>query len=124
MIANRLGRLPIAASVSAAVLVLAACAIQLRSGEEQSQSASSVATHFDPMAAKLEQCRTVTHEQKEALPDCRKIWAEKHRQFLGSKSGSSVPPGTGTFDTKSSELVPPKDDSRLQAGYPTAPGRD
>ena len=40
-------------------------------------------TSSDPLAAKLAECRSVTYEQKDALTECRKAWAEKRRQFLG-----------------------------------------
>ena len=82
MIANRLERLPTLATVVVAVLVVAACAMQLRGDEDQTSPAASVAPGSDPAAERLKQCRAVTYEQKEALLECRKIWAEKRRQFL------------------------------------------
>jgi conjugative transfer region protein TrbK len=122
MTVHQVNRFPIVAAVTAVVLVLAACVVRLRGDEEQSQRAASVTQDSDPIAKMLEKCRTVTYEHKEDLLDCRQIWAEKRRQFLGSKSGpSSVPPDAGTFDSKSSVSAPPKDESRLPTGYPTAP---
>ena len=71
----------------------------------------------DALAAKLAECRSVTYEQKDALSECRKAWAEKRRQFLGQKAPSASsdngPPQEG-----SSLFVPPKDESRLSPGYP------
>jgi Conjugative transfer region protein TrbK len=41
------------------------------------------------LATKLAECRTVTHEQEDALSECRKVWTEKRRQFLGQKASSA-----------------------------------
>jgi conjugative transfer region protein TrbK len=75
-------RLPTMAAMMLVVLIVAACAIRLRDDENQTTSATSSDQASDPLAAKLAQCRSVTSEQKEALSDCRKAWAEKRRQFL------------------------------------------
>jgi conjugative transfer region protein TrbK len=90
MIANKIERLPAAAGVICVVLVVAACAMQLRGDEDQTSSVASAAPASDLMAAKLEHCRAVTYEQKEALLACQKIWAEKRRKFLRWNS-ESVP---------------------------------
>jgi conjugative transfer region protein TrbK len=86
MIANKIERFPAVAGVICLVLVVAACAMQLRGDEDQTSSVASTAPASELMAAKLKQCRAVTYEQKEALVDCQKIWAEKRRQFLGQDS--------------------------------------
>jgi len=75
-------RLPMMAAMALVVLIDAACAIRLRDGENQTPSATSSDQASDPLVAKLAQCRSVTSEQKEALSECRKAWAEKRRQFL------------------------------------------
>lgn len=78
----RIDRLPAIAAMVLIVLTVAACAIRLRDEESQTTSATSLDQASDPLAAKLAGCRSVTPEQKEALSECRKVWAEKRRQFL------------------------------------------
>ncbi|MBU8967170.1 putative entry exclusion protein TrbK-alt, partial [Streptococcus pneumoniae] len=80
---TKLDKLPMAAAMLLVVLIVAACAVRLRDDENQTTSATSFDQASDPLAAKLAQCRSVTSEQKEALLECRKAWAEKRRQFLG-----------------------------------------
>jgi conjugative transfer region protein TrbK len=112
-----LERLPTATAMVLVVLVVAACAIRLRGDEDQTSSPASADRAADPLATKLAECRSVTYEQKDALSECRKAWAEKRRQFLGQKispaSSDNGPPQEG-----SSLFVPPKDESRLSPGYP------
>ena len=117
MITKELERLPYAAAMVLVVLVVAACAIRLRGDEPQTNSAASADGASDPLATKLAECRSVTYEQKDALSECRKAWAEKRRQFLRQK----VPPSSfdnGTPQGGPSLFVPPKDGSRLSPGYP------
>ncbi|ULK98542.1 putative entry exclusion protein TrbK-alt [Bradyrhizobium sp. I71] len=114
---KKLERLPTMAAVMLVVLIVAACAIRLRGDEDQSASATSADHAADALATKLAECRSVTYEQKDALSECRKAWAEKRQQFLGQKS----PPSS--FNKRapqegSSLFVPPKDESRLSPGYP------
>ena len=112
-----LQRFPAMTAVVLVVLIVAACAIRLRGDEEQTKATASADVASDPLARKLAECRSVTYEQKDALSDCRKAWAEKRRQFLGQKAslGSS---DNGTAKDGSSLFVPPKDESRLPPGYP------
>ena len=113
---QKLERLPTVAAVVLVVLVVAACAIRLRGDEGQTNTSASADVTSDPLATKLAECRSVTYEQKDALSECRKAWAEKRRQFLGQKApalSDSAPPQAG-----SSLFVPPKDESRLSPGYP------
>jgi conjugative transfer region protein TrbK len=119
MIVNRLERLTRVAAVLVAVLVIAACAIRLRGDESDIESAGPLAPKSDSMAAKLEECRTVSSEQRDALLECQKIWAEKRRQFFGP-SGPSIYPEP---KARSSFPVPPKDESRLPSGYPFPPAQ-
>src|SRR5581483_9397789 len=114
---TKLDRLPMAAAMLLVVFVLAACAIRLRDDENETSSAASAAEASDPLAAKLAQCRSVTYEQKDALSECRKAWAEKRRQFLGQKAPSASS-YNGTGQEGSSLFVLPKDESRLPPGYP------
>jgi conjugative transfer region protein TrbK len=113
---QRLERLPTLAAAVLVVLVVAACAIRLRGDEGQTNTSASADVTSDPLATKLAECRSVTYEQKDALSECRKAWAEKRRQLLGQKAptlSDSVTPQAG-----SSLFVVPKDESRLPPGYP------
>ena len=112
-----LERLPTVAAVMLVVLVVAACAIRLRGDEDQINSSASAERASDPLATKLAECRSVTYEQKDALSECRKAWAEKRRQFLGQKAPSASS-DKGASREGSSLFVPPKDESRLSPGYP------
>ncbi len=111
-----LERTPTLAAVVLVVLVLAACAIKLRGDEGQTSTPASADATSDPLATKLTECRSVTYEQKDALSECRKAWAEKRRRFLGQKA--PAPAGSATSQAGSSLFVPPKDESRLPSGYP------
>ena len=114
---TKLDRLPTAAAMLLVVFIVAACAIRLRDGENQTPSAPSAAEAPDPLATKLAECRSVTYEQKDALSECRKAWADKRRQFLGKPPAASS--DNGTAQRGSSLFVPPKDESRLPSGYPS-----
>jgi conjugative transfer region protein TrbK len=107
-------RLPIVAAALLVVVVVAACAIRLRDDESPSASSPPTDQSIDPLATKLAACRSVTYEQKDALSECRKAWAEQRRQFLGRNT-----PSASTNGTSSPLFVLPKDESRLPAGYPT-----
>ncbi|MBV8920954.1 putative entry exclusion protein TrbK-alt [Bradyrhizobium sp.] len=121
---TKLKRIPTVAAVVLLVLVVAACSIRLRDDESQTLSATPADQVSDPLAAKLAECRSVTSEQKDALAECRKAWAEERRQFLGQKapsaSSNNGPPQEGAL-----LFVPPKDQSRLSPGYPfQQPGKE
>ncbi|MET4328595.1 conjugative transfer region protein TrbK [Bradyrhizobium sp. i1.15.2] len=122
MIKNRFERLPMAVAVSLTVLVVAACAVRLRGDESGTQSSASPAAKPDPTAAKLEQCRTVTYEQREALLECQRIWAERRSQFLG-KSGSVDPLDSGRGTAPFSSAPPRKDESRVPSLSPSIPSQ-
>ena len=113
---QRFDRLPTFAAVVLVVLVVAACAIRLRGDEEQINTPPSADVTSDPLATKLAECRSVTYEQKDALSECRKAWAEKRRKFLGQKAPAAS--DTAAAQAGSSLFVPPKDESRLPSGYP------
>jgi conjugative transfer region protein TrbK len=118
MITKKLERLPYASAVMLVVLVLAACAIRLRGDEPQPNSPASADGVSDPLATKLAECRSVTYEQKDALSECRKAWAEKRRQFLGHQAPPSSS-DNGTLREGPSLFLSPKDESRLSPGYPS-----
>jgi conjugative transfer region protein TrbK len=117
---QRLERLPTLAAVVIVVLVVAGCGIRLRGDEGQTNTTASADVTSDPLATKLAECRSVAYEQKDALSECRKAWAEKRRQFLGQKA-SSASSENGAPREGSSLFVPPKDESRLSPGYPPIP---
>jgi conjugative transfer region protein TrbK len=75
--------LPIAA-VMLAVLVVAACAIQLRKDEVGDTVPPPRLQEIDSFAAKLDRCRTVTAEQTAEIENCRHVWAENRRRFFTS----------------------------------------
>jgi conjugative transfer region protein TrbK len=117
MITKNVERLPYAAALVLVVLVVDACAIRLRGDEDQSASATSADHASDALATKLAECRSVRYEQKDALSECRKAWAEKRRQFRGQKAPSASS-ANGTPQEGSSLFMPPKDESRLSPVYP------
>jgi len=107
-------RLPTMAAMMLVVLTGAACAIRLRDDGNQTASATSFDKASDPLATKLAECRSVTSEQKEALSECHKAWAEKRRQFL--KPTSPTSPESGTSQGKSPLFIPSEHDSGPRLG--------
>ena len=106
---QKLSRIPYLMALALVALAIAACTIRLRGGEEQAKMLEPNAMPADPLAAKLAECRPVTYEQKDALTECRKAWAEKRRQFLGQKA--STPSDNRLPQAGSSLFVAPKDGS-------------
>ena len=114
---QKLSRIPYLMASVLVALAIAACTIPLRGGEEQAKMLEPNSMPPDPLAAKLAECRSATYEQKDALTECRKAWAEKRRQFLGQDArplSDSRMPQAG-----SSLFVAPKDESRLPSGLPS-----
>jgi conjugative transfer region protein TrbK len=111
-------RIPTFAAAVLVVLVVAACAIRLRGVDEQTNTPTSVGGTADPLATKLMGCRSITFEQKDALSDCRKAWAEKRRQFFGQQT--QVPFDSHALHAGSSLFVP-KDESRWAVWLPCNP---
>lgn len=109
-----LDRLAVMAAMVLIVLIVAACAIRLRGDENQPASATSFDQASDPLAAKLAECRSVTFEQKEALLECRKAWAEKRREFLRQTPPTS--PESATSHGKSPLFIPSEHDSGPRPG--------
>jgi conjugative transfer region protein TrbK len=105
------------------VLIVAACTIQLRGDSDGLPAGSSAFRVANPLGAKLQRCRKVTSEQVAELQECRLIWAENRRRFLGSKpsAASSVDaqPGSPT-----PSLAQPKNPDRLPQGWPPVPTPD
>jgi conjugative transfer region protein TrbK len=111
---TKLERLPMATAMLLVVFIVAACAIRLRDDGNPTRSATSTAQASDPLTSKLAECRFVTSEQKDALSECRKAWAEKRRQFLGKTPPASS--DNGAPWGASSLFVPPKEEDRLRSG--------
>jgi conjugative transfer region protein TrbK len=111
-----LDRLPMMAAMVLVVLIVAACAIRLRDDEKQYTSATSFEQASDPLATKLAECRSVTYEQKDALSECRKAWAEKRRQFVGQSP--PTPAERATSQGASPLFIPPEDSSAPRLGPP------
>lgn len=107
----------VAAFLALIALVAAACTIPLRSDEDHAKVLESSDATPDPLAAKLAECRFVTYEQRDALIQCRKVWAEKRHQFLGQKAPKAS--DMGMPPAESSLFVMPKDESRLPSGLPS-----
>ncbi|MDE1936504.1 putative entry exclusion protein TrbK-alt [Bradyrhizobium sp.] len=110
-------RIPAFAAVLLVVLIVAACAMQLRDDKEQTNTSTSADVTSYPLATKLRECRSVTSEQKDTLAECRKAWTEERRQFLRQKP--AAPSGAGAPPAGASLFVAPKDESRLPSGYPS-----
>lgn len=110
-----------ALSVGATVCIgalAAACTIHLRGDESFPETAASVAQKNEPAAAELERCRTISYEQQDKLRECRKIWAEKRRQFLGQQGDVAVDPSRLDSEYPPAAL---KDQSRLPTGLLPTP---
>jgi hypothetical protein len=54
------------------------------------------------------------------LLECRRVWAEKRRQFLSQRKGAVRQVGDGA-SANGSIPSPVKDESRLPSGYPSVP---
>src|SRR5437879_4093395 len=100
-------------------VLAAACTIHLRDDDNQPQPASSVVREPDPVAAELERCRSISYEQKDRLSECRKVWAEQRRHFLGQSNDTPRNHARPNPDATPSASV--KDQSRLPSGLFPAP---
>jgi conjugative transfer region protein TrbK len=105
-------------ATAVSVLVVAACTIQLRGDSDGPSTGSSASRATNPLGAKLEHCRKVTSEQVAELQECRLIWAQNRRRFLGSKKTSSVTSADDQSGSPASALAQPKILDRLPQGWP------
>ncbi|MET3905854.1 conjugative transfer region protein TrbK [Bradyrhizobium sp. S3.3.6] len=115
---SRFKRLTIVAAAGSMMLVMAACAIQLRGDGDGTASNSADPQTTGALASGLAGCRKVKPEQTATYDDCRRIWAENRRRFFGQKGNATAPAGSDALSGQSSEL-PPKDQSRMPQGYPS-----
>ncbi|WP_456740526.1 putative entry exclusion protein TrbK-alt [Bradyrhizobium sp. USDA 4469] len=96
------------------VLVVTACTIQLRGGDEPPALPKAEQT-TGATSSDLARCRRVTAEETAGYQHCRQVWAENRRRFLAKKTGAAVP---GQEDPAAGLVPVPKDQSRIPQGYP------
>lgn len=101
--------------VTIGVLVVAACTIQLRGGEEASAPPKAEQT-TEVEGSDLARCRSVASEEAASYQPCQKVWAENRRRFFGRKDGAAV---SGRGDPASGLAPAPKGQSRMPQGYPS-----
>jgi conjugative transfer region protein TrbK len=111
-----------AVAVGAVMLVVAACAIQLRGGEDTSPASTAPRT-TDTIDSSLARCRTVTSEQTATYEYCRGVWAENRRRFFGQKE-STATAARRDPSTSPAPVLAPKDQSQMPQGYPSIPAPD
>lgn len=102
-------------AVSAGVLVIAVCTIQLRGGQDASSPKAEPTADVDP--TDLARCRTTTPEETTAFQHCQQVWAENRRRFFGRKDGAAA---SHRPDPAAGPTPAPKDQSRMPQGYPSA----
>jgi conjugative transfer region protein TrbK len=100
---------------SAGILVVAACTIQLRGGEETSAPPKAEQTSGVD-GSDLARCRTVTSEDAAGYQHCQRVWAENRRRFFGRKDSAAA---SRRPDPAASLTPAPKDESRMPQGYPS-----
>ncbi|WP_338026164.1 putative entry exclusion protein TrbK-alt [Bradyrhizobium algeriense] len=101
---------------AAAVILVAACTIQLRGDGDGPPARLSASRATNPLGGELERCRKVTSEQVAELQECRLIWAENRRRFLKKTPGATsadAQPGS-----PAPSLAQPKHPDRLPQGWP------
>ena len=96
------------------VLVVTACTIQLRGGDESPALPKAEQT-TGATSSDLARCRSVIAEETAGYQHCRQVWAENRRRFLAKKTGAAVP---GQEDPAAGLVPVPKDQSRIPQGYP------
>lgn len=102
--------------VSVGVLVVAACTIQLRGGEDASSPPKAEqTTSIDD--SDLARCRTVTSQDRAGYQHCQQVWAENRHRFFGRRDGAAASRGS---DPVASPAPAPKDQSRMPQGYSVA----
>jgi conjugative transfer region protein TrbK len=100
------------------VLSAAACTIQLRGDSDGPPAGPSASRVASPLGGELERCRKVTSEQVAEFQECRLIWAENRRRFLGSKKTPAASAVAAEPSTPTSSLAQPKHPDRLPQGWP------
>ncbi|WP_439396798.1 putative entry exclusion protein TrbK-alt [Bradyrhizobium sp. PMVTL-01] len=95
------------------VLVVTACTIQLRGGDNPPPPKAEQTT--DATSSDLARCRSVIAEEAEGYEHCKQVWAENRRRFFGKKIGAAAP---GHDAATAGVALIPKDQSRIPQGYP------
>jgi conjugative transfer region protein TrbK len=95
------------------VLVVTACTVQLRGGDDLPRLPRAEPTTED--GSDLARCRSVTAEEAAGYQHCKQVWAENRRRFFGKKDGAAAP---GHDDSAAGLTPAPKDQSRIPQGYP------
>ena len=108
----------IAVVAASVMLVMAACAIQLRGDGEEASSNPAGPQTTGTLAPSLARCKTVTPEQTASYDYCRRIWAENRRRFFGQKGSAVAAAGSDALSSPP-PASPPKDQSRMPQGYPS-----
>jgi conjugative transfer region protein TrbK len=90
---------------TSSVLVVTACTIQLRGGDDSS-----------PQPKAEQTSRSVTAEEAAGYQHCKQVWAENRRRFFGKKDRSAA---SGEDDSAAGWTPAPKDQSRIPQGYPS-----
>ncbi|QOZ71848.1 MULTISPECIES: putative entry exclusion protein TrbK-alt [Bradyrhizobium] len=96
------------------LVAVAACTIQLRGGDNSPPTPKAEQT-TDATSSDLARCRGVTPEETADYRQCKGVWAENRRRFLGKKAGAAVP---GQEEPPVTLAPAPKDQSRIPQGYP------
>jgi conjugative transfer region protein TrbK len=90
-------RLPLIGVVIAALFGLAACVIPLRGGQDAETQAQAT-SKSDTLDGPLPRCRAVTPDQTNAFEQCRQVWAENRRRFLGQDRSAAMAADAGRSD--------------------------
>jgi conjugative transfer region protein TrbK len=113
-----LKRVMLVTTAAAVPILVAACTIQLRGDSDAPPARSSASRANSPLGGELERCRKVTSEQVAELQECRLIWAENRRRFLGSKKTPGVTSADAQPGSPTPSLAQPKHPDRLPQGWP------
>ena len=94
------------------VLIVAACTIQLRGGDDPAPQKAEQTT--GATSAELARCRSITAEEAAGYQHCKQVWAESRRRFFGKKDDAAAP---GRDKAAAGLASVPKDQSRVPQGY-------
>jgi conjugative transfer region protein TrbK len=108
----------VATAAAVSYLVVAACTIQLRGDSDAQPARSSASRVTSPLGGELERCRKVTPEQVAEFQECRLVWAENRRRFLGSKKTPGVASADARPGSPTPSMAQPKHPDRLPQGWP------
>jgi conjugative transfer region protein TrbK len=105
-------------TAAAVPLVVAACTIQLPGDSDGPSAGSPPSRAPNPLRTELEHCRKVTAEQVAELQECRLIWAENRRRFLGSKKTPAASSVDAQPSSPTRSLAQPNNSGRLPRSWP------